>query len=51
MYLFLLAEMADEEDLDSISLQFQRKRLYVDVKKNYRGRFMKIAEVFTLLLV
>nr|CUU98800.1 hypothetical transcript [Hymenolepis microstoma] len=34
-----------EEDLDSVSLQFHQKRFYVDVKKNRRGRFMKIAEV------
>ncbi|KAM7538379.1 hypothetical protein Aperf_G00000065032 [Anoplocephala perfoliata] len=38
-------DLTQEEDLDSISLQFQQKRFYVDVKKNRRGRFMKIAEV------
>lgn len=35
----------DEEDLASVALQVQRKRFYVDVKKNRRGIFMKIAEV------
>lgn len=34
-----------EEDLASVALQIQRKRFYVDVKKNRRGIFMKIAEV------
>ncbi|TPP55898.1 Transcriptional activator protein Pur-alpha [Fasciola gigantica] len=34
-----------EEDLASVTLQIQRKRFYVDVKKNRRGIFMKIAEV------
>ncbi|VDM34073.1 unnamed protein product [Hydatigera taeniaeformis] len=38
-------DLTDEEDLDSVSLQFQKKRFYVDVKRNWRGRFMKIAEV------
>ncbi|VDN97394.1 unnamed protein product [Rodentolepis nana] len=38
-------DLTQEEDLDSVSLQFQQKRFYVDVKKNRRGRFMKIAEV------
>lgn len=40
-----LVDLTQEEDLDSISLQFDQKRFYVDVKKNRRGRFMKIAEV------
>lgn len=38
-------ELQDEEDLASVALQIQRKRFYVDVKKNRRGIFMKIAEV------
>ncbi|KAM3188217.1 hypothetical protein ACTXT7_000715 [Hymenolepis weldensis] len=38
-------DLTQEEDLDSVSLQFHQKRFYVDVKKNRRGRFMKIAEV------
>ncbi|KAL5964420.1 Dymeclin [Taenia solium] len=39
-------DLTNEEDLDSVSLQFQKKRFYVDVKRNWRGRFMKIAEVY-----
>lgn len=38
-------EVHEEEDLASVSLQIQRKRFYVDVKRNQRGVFMKIAEV------
>ncbi|CAL8077076.1 unnamed protein product [Calicophoron daubneyi] len=38
-------EMHDEEDLASVTLQVQKKRFYVDVKRNRRGIFMKIAEV------
>uniref|UniRef100_A0A183T524 Transcriptional activator protein Pur-alpha n=1 Tax=Schistocephalus solidus TaxID=70667 RepID=A0A183T524_SCHSO len=37
-------EVNDEEDLATVALQIQKKRFYVDVKKNWRGRFMKIAE-------
>lgn len=46
LLLFLVVDLTDEEDLDSVSLQFQKKRFYVDVKRNWRGRFMKIAEVY-----
>lgn len=38
-------EPNEEEDLATVALQIQKKRFYVDVKKNRRGRFMKIAEV------
>uniref|UniRef100_A0A5K3EZN1 Transcriptional activator protein Pur-alpha n=1 Tax=Mesocestoides corti TaxID=53468 RepID=A0A5K3EZN1_MESCO len=37
--------LIDEEDLATVALQIHKKRFYVDVKKNWRGRFMKIAEV------
>ncbi|KAF7252935.1 hypothetical protein EG68_08491 [Paragonimus skrjabini miyazakii] len=38
-------DIHDEVDLGSVALQVQRKRFYVDVKRNRRGIFMKIAEV------
>ncbi|CAH8528586.1 unnamed protein product [Heterobilharzia americana] len=38
-------DIQEEEDLASVALQVQKKRFYVDVKKNRRGIFMKIAEV------
>ncbi|VDD81663.1 unnamed protein product [Mesocestoides corti] len=40
-----LCVVIDEEDLATVALQIHKKRFYVDVKKNWRGRFMKIAEV------
>ncbi|BHF64741.1 hypothetical protein SprV_0200774800 [Sparganum proliferum] len=43
-------EVNDEEDLATVALQIQKKRFYVDVKKNWRGRFMKIAEVVSSLI-
>lgn len=30
-------------------LQIQSKRFYLDVKQNRRGRFIKVAEVFSLI--
>ncbi|CAH8849568.1 unnamed protein product [Trichobilharzia szidati] len=38
-------DIQEEEDLASVALQVQKKRFYVDVKRNRRGIFMKIAEV------
>ncbi|KAK4471988.1 hypothetical protein MN116_005366 [Schistosoma mekongi] len=38
-------DIQEEENLASVALQVQKKRFYVDVKKNRRGIFMKIAEV------
>lgn len=34
-----------EEELATKMLQIQSKRFYLDVKQNWRGRFIKIAEV------
>lgn len=34
-----------EEELATRMLQIQSKRFYLDVKQNWRGRFLKIAEV------
>jgi hypothetical protein len=34
-----------EEELASKMLQIQSKRFYLDVKQNWRGRFIKVAEV------
>jgi len=35
---------SDEKDLDTRTLNIQSKRFYVDIKENWRGRYMKIAE-------
>jgi hypothetical protein len=35
----------NEQELDSKTLQIGQKRFYIDVKQNWRGRYIKIAEV------
>jgi hypothetical protein len=39
------ADEGEQQELASRILQIQSKRVYVDVKQNKRGRFMKISEV------
>jgi hypothetical protein len=39
-----------EQELATKMLQIQSKRLYLDVKQNRRGRFIKVAEVSFLTL-
>ncbi|XP_062504789.1 transcriptional activator protein Pur-beta-like isoform X1 [Corticium candelabrum] len=39
------ADEGEQQELASRVLQIQSKRVYVDVKQNKRGRFMKISEV------
>lgn len=36
-----------EQELATKMLQIQSKRFYLDVKQNRRGRFIKVAEVFS----
>ena len=38
-------------ELTSKVLQIQAKKFFLDVKENKRGRFIKISEVFYLLLL
>lgn len=38
-------QMPSEQELATEMLEVQRKRFYVDVKQNSRGRFIKLAEV------
>ncbi|VDQ10984.1 unnamed protein product [Trichobilharzia regenti] len=44
-----MSDIQEEEDLASVALQVQKKRFYVDVKRNRRGIFMKIAELKDLI--
>uniref|UniRef100_A0A1B0AKK6 Uncharacterized protein n=1 Tax=Glossina palpalis gambiensis TaxID=67801 RepID=A0A1B0AKK6_9MUSC len=39
-----------EQELATKMLQIQSKRFYLDVKQNRRGRFIKVAEVSSILL-
>jgi hypothetical protein len=38
-----------EQELATKMLQIQSKRFYLDVKQNRRGRFIKVAEVSSLI--
>lgn len=40
-----------EQELATKMLQIQSKRFYLDVKQNRRGRFIKVAEVTSYLLI
>ncbi len=50
--MFLLGSASvNEEELASKTLHIQSKRFYLDVKQNQRGRFLKISEVFFMLII
>ncbi|KAL3319766.1 hypothetical protein Ciccas_001559 [Cichlidogyrus casuarinus] len=34
-----------EDDIDSITVQVEKKRFYLDLKRNSKGKFIKIAEI------